>query len=270
MNLLITGDADFIGTSFVCYILNAHLEDVIINLENLALAHRYLYINIGILMLVLVKVFGGSAMTDKNDESTIVEWKKPEEELEKDLESALKKKLDVLDHTRHNRLYASERLKGYAIKWNIIIFLMNIEVVFLVIYSLVDKGSKYVALFSGCFSLYVVLLQYYLSTLNYEARSLKFHYEQLAIENLRLELKNLLFRSDSSYQKKANKYTEIMRVYQESLDGNENHDSIDERKFKYRKSDIIIHDFSIENIFLYVHLLMALIIIILLMYTFWV
>lgn len=181
---------------------------------------------------------------------------------DEDILDAIKKKEKGWKRTRLNRISASERLKGYSQKWAVITFMFNVEAVLFMIVSLkypLHNGLD--AAFSGFFSLYVILLQYYLTTLNYEAKSLKFHYEQLQIENLRLRLKKLYY-SDRTLQEIEEIYTGIVNEYQEGLTGYENHTQNDDLKTEAKIKDRInsedkktakIRDFSLDNVFIYVN-----------------
>lgn len=181
---------------------------------------------------------------------------------EDDIDSAIKKKLKGWDRTRHNRIEASERLKGYSQKWSIVTFIFNVEAVICVILTLKFPLKNQIdVVVSGIFSIYVILLQYFLATLNYEARSLKFHYEQIGIENLRMELKQILYKNnDNNDKSKKEQYYSIVKRYEENLIGYENHSRIDDKRSSNK--DLYIRDFSIENMLIYINFIIALIIVI--------
>ncbi|NGY89308.1 SLATT domain-containing protein [Bacillus megaterium] len=138
----------------------------------------------------------------------------------------------------------STRLKGYGDKWKLVFFMLNIEAVVFVILSLggetvgkVFAGDMF-TLISGVFSIYVILIQYYINELNYNERALKVHYHQLDIEDRILRLKGLLVESntlDKSIDKEyyIRTYNAIMHEYQTILKNNENHDTIDDRATKF-------------------------------------
>jgi hypothetical protein len=94
--------------------------------------------------------------------------------------SEINKKINTLNKTRNNRIEMSKRLKKYSDKWKFIFFFLNIEAVFLILLSLAGKelvpfniNPSYFSVFSGIFSIYVILLQYYVNELNYNERFLK-------------------------------------------------------------------------------------------------
>ncbi|AYM02185.1 SLATT domain-containing protein [Levilactobacillus brevis] len=170
------------------------------------------------------------------------------------IKAAIKKKADGWKRTRSNRISASERLKGYSSKWNMVTFIFNVEAVLFMVISLkypILNGID--AVISGFFSLYVILLQYFLATLNYEARALKFHYEELQIENLRLRLKQL-YHSSKSAEQLSSEYNGITREYQENLTGYENHGEIDDLRTTAKKK---VSDYSIENMFIYANFIIV-------------
>lgn len=164
------------------------------------------------------------------------------------IKAAIKKKTDGWKRTRSNRINASERLKGYSSKWNMVTFVFNVEAVLFMVISLkYPIASGIDAVISGFFSLYVILLQYFLATLNYEARALKFHYEELQIEDLRLRLKQL-YHSGKNAEQLGSEYNGITREYQENLTGYENHGEIDDLRTTAKEK---VSDYSIESIFIY-------------------
>ncbi|MGN7943011.1 SLATT domain-containing protein [Metabacillus sp. 22489] len=155
--------------------------------------------------------------------------------------SEINKKINTLDRTRNNRIEMSKRLKKYSDKWKLVFFFLNIEAVIFVLLSLGGKevepgfGESDFSLISGIFSIYVILLQYYVNELNYNERALKTHYHQLDIEDLILKLKNLLLennRQENDINEKCliTRFDTIMFEYQSILKNNENHDSIDDAK----------------------------------------
>lgn len=168
---------------------------------------------------------------------------------------AINKKINGWKRTRRNRINASERLKKYSEKWSFSTFILNVEAVFFTIFSLgshnVTNGED---VFVGAFSVYVILLQYFLATLNYEARAQKFHYEQLKIQDLRQNLKTL-YHSRKSVKNLENQFNGIVREYQENLFGYENHLEIDDQRTQAPEAKI--KDFSIENIFIYLNYLIC-------------
>lgn len=187
-----------------------------------------------------------------------------------ELNAEIQKKITGWKRTRYNRINVSERLKKYSARWNSIMFFMNAFAIILTIISLkfpLKNGIDTVT--TGCFSLYVILLQYFLANQNYEKRSLKFHYEQLEIEKLRYSLKSLLRDPSLSYQQKQEKYISISNQYLISLKNNENHAKIDDKvvkggsdKSKEKSNNSSssksksYHDTSLDNIIFYVNLVL--------------
>lgn len=190
-----------------------------------------------------------------------------------ELNQEISKKIIGWKRTRYNRINMSERLKKYGSHWNAVMFFMNAFAIVLTIISLkFPLKTRIDTIVAGCFSIYVILLQYFLANQNYETRSLKFHYEQLEIEKLRYSLKTLLRDSSLQYQAKQEKYNSITNQYLISLKNNENHKKIDDKLVKNelnkfhegkRNSNIngknkehynIAIDLSLDNIFFYVNL----------------
>jgi hypothetical protein len=164
--------------------------------------------------------------------------------------SEVNKKINTLNKTRNNRIEMSKRLKKYSDKWKMIFFFLNIEAVIFVLLSLGGKnlnsnfGDDSFGLISGIFSIYVILLQYYINELNYNERALKTHYHQLDIEDLILKLKTLILENNipgTYYNEKSQMkaFNTIMHEYQSILKNNENHDEVDNEKsiFNNKKKD---------------------------------
>jgi len=181
--------------------------------------------------------------------------------------AAIKKKEEGWKRTRNNRISASERLKGYSQKWGTITLLFNVEaVIFLIISLRFPLDSGFDAAFSGAFSLYVILIQYYLATLNYEAKAMKFHYEQLEIENLRLKLKRL-YHSVENTELLEERYANIVSEYQENLSGYENHGALDDRRTGREKECESnnnqklkkVRDFTLDNLMIYCNFILVLV-----------
>jgi hypothetical protein len=161
-----------------------------------------------------------------------------------DVISEIEKKINTLNKTRNNRIEMSKRLKKYSDKWKMVFFFLNIEAVVFVLLSLGGEeinpkfGNTYFSLISGIFSIYVILLQYYINELNYNERALRTHYHQLDIEDLILKLKALILESNSENigvddKSLISKFNIIMFEYQLILKNNENHDSVDNDKRKF-------------------------------------
>ncbi|MDH5163927.1 SLATT domain-containing protein [Heyndrickxia oleronia] len=198
--------------------------------------------------------------------------------------SEIEGKINTLNRTRNNRIEMSKRLKKYSDKWKLVFFCLNIEAVIFVLLSLggkeVEPSFAYrdFSLIAGIFSIYVILLQYYVNELNYNERALKTHYHQLDIEDLILKLKNLLLdnnkqQSDIDEKSLIVKFDTIMFEYQSILKNNENHDPVDDAKNKYtafkeekekenknnddenkERSKKKIKDFTVDNILLHVNM----------------
>lgn len=168
--------------------------------------------------------------------------KKEVEYKEKDpLEQKILASINVLTKTRLNRINFGERLRKYDSKWKVIIFLLNMEAVFLIVWTLyIDDPSKNMLLISSFFAIYVILLQYFINEQSYSERSLKMHYHQLEINDLKivlerrlLKLRDLLKNYESNeitlaefeekYNRYFNEHDEIMQKYQVTIKNNENH-----------------------------------------------
>jgi len=214
---------------------------------------------------VWIKIAGGVVMHKEYKNITIL--------------SEIERKINTLNRTRNNRIEMSKRLKKYSDKWKLVFFCLNIEAVIFVLLSLGGKevkpsfaGSDF-SLIAGIFSIYVILLQYYVSELNYNERALKTHYHQLDIEDLILKLKNLLLdsnrqKSDIDEKSLMVRFDTIMFEYQSILKNNENHDSVDDEKNRYsiiiadranENKDIEVNkkeikDFTVDNILLHVNM----------------
>ena len=169
------------------------------------------------------------------------------------LNENIQHKLDGWDRTRHNRLHASERLKGYADIWSVLTFIVNIVAIIFIIFSFELNSSRTLLVTSSLFSCYVIILQYFLSTRDYNARSLKLHYQQLEIEDLRRQLKQLQFLPSQSISVNEEKFKDIIACYQTSLRGNENHVTLDDRRYNAEKHHTCSHifDFTLDQLFIY-------------------
>ena len=193
------------------------------------------------------------------------------------LESKINASINTINRTRLNRINFSERLKKYANRWNIIIFILNIEAVFLIIWTLyadADTASTNMALSSAFFAIYVILLQYFINEQSYSERSLKTHYHQLELRDLMIQLeinklKLLDLQKDdtsidnivksSTYKAVLNQYEIIMNSYQLALKNNENHANRDDLETK-KKLDMkgnVHYDFSFENIFIFINFVVS-------------
>lgn len=188
------------------------------------------------------------------------------------------KKINTFNITRNNRINMSLRLKKYSDKWKLIFFFLNFEAVIFVAISLTGESilnENNLSVFSvvaGIFSIYVILIQYYINELNYNERALKVHYHQLDIEDLILKLKKIIMnvniKEDTQIGNEAKlieDFDVIMYEYQTILKNNENHDPIDNKKRLL--SEIVDNnqllknnrDFSMDNIILHINIIIALV-----------
>ncbi|WP_246943445.1 SLATT domain-containing protein [Bacillus pinisoli] len=180
--------------------------------------------------------------------------------------SEIEKKVKTLNKLRNTRIKMSLRLKKYSERWKAILFVMNIEAVVFVLLSLggeeidsIFTGATF-SILAGIFSIYVILIQYYINELNYNERALKVHYHQLDIEDLILRLKDLLIKDNSDKNRLTEKdyleeFNTIMFEYQTLLKNNENHHPIDfevSMREKAENSDKLkrIFDLTVDNIVL--------------------
>ncbi|MFB0831888.1 SLATT domain-containing protein [Brevibacillus laterosporus] len=188
------------------------------------------------------------------------------------IHSEINKKIKTFNKTRMNRIKMSIRLKDYSEKWKSVFFVLNIEAVIFVLLSLGGNGisekfsTPLFSVLSGVFSIYVILIQYYINELNYNERALKVHYHQLDIEDLVLRLKDLLTKCNSKENTLEEKiliedFNIIMHEYQTILKNNENHDPVDNSKRLYekkisstRKKPNKVRDFTVDKIVLVVNI----------------
>ncbi|QQE77304.1 SLATT domain-containing protein [Alicyclobacillus sp. SO9] len=150
----------------------------------------------------------------------------------------INKKINTLNKTRTNRIKLSQRLQRYDEKWRVVFFLLNIEAVVCVVLSLITAQWQSMAfpVFSGVFSIYVILTQYFVSQRNYSERALTVHHHELDIEDLILKLKSLiLLKADSKKQDMLDQFNAIMSEYQRILKNNENHDQIDNERREHEE-----------------------------------
>lgn len=175
--------------------------------------------------------------------------------------SEIQKKINTLNKTRNNRISMSKRLKKYSERWKLVFFFLNMEAVVFIILSLNDSNVNHLtnnnfSVYAGIFSIYVILLQYYINELNYNERATKAHYHQLEIEDQILDLKKLFIinnakTSNIDEQEMINQFIITMNNYQLILKNNENHASIDnllnENKLKPNEIDSRVRDSSEES-----------------------
>ncbi|PGL12166.1 hypothetical protein CN912_10610 [Bacillus cereus] len=186
----------------------------------------------------------------------------------------IEKKIKTFNKTRNNRIKMSTRLNTYSEKWKLIFFFLNIEAVIFVVLSLVGEeisqnfGNVIFNVLSGMFSIYVILIQYYINELNYRERALRVHYHQLDIEDLIIKLKKLIMEynseeSDSNVRMEKDilkDFNIIMYEYQTILKNNENHDFIDnQRRIQETIEEQIsskVKDFTIDNVVLNINFIL--------------
>lgn len=163
------------------------------------------------------------------------------------LDESIQDEIRKLKIVRRARILASERLGGYANKWDMYLLWMAILSSTLLVISLLVKDEGLIRkVVSGCFSFYTVIIQYYVSTLNYRERALKFHYHHIEINKLKESLLGLLIQ-DYDFKNKNEKFKVIVEKYDLLLQQQENHSEYDYRRAKYK--EVQQRDFSMENIF---------------------
>ncbi|MGE7686762.1 SLATT domain-containing protein [Peribacillus simplex] len=179
--------------------------------------------------------------------------------------SEIEHKINTFNTIRNTRIKMSQRLKSYSDRWKLVFFVLNIEAVIFVLLSLGGKEISPIftktifSVLSGLFSIYVILIQYYINELNYNERALKVHYHQLDIEDLILRLKDLLVKNNSRENKLdernlISEFNTIMFEYQTILKNNENHEPIDFlRSKKSKEEEKTVKDFTIDNVILHVN-----------------
>lgn len=144
------------------------------------------------------------------------------------IKEEINKKIYSIDKVRNARIKASKRLENYAKQWNFLFFLLNVLAVIFVLSALVLISNNGFSFIASCYSLYVILLQYYISIQNYKERALRFHYHQLQLEDAIIQLKILIFNYyDYSDNKVIEKYKEIMNQHHLKLANIENHSDKD-------------------------------------------
>lgn len=185
------------------------------------------------------------------------------------LDESIKKKLEGWDRTRHNRMNASERLKGYSETWEVVSLIMNTEAIMFVIMAFTGSFSDILGIVSAAFSCYVILIQYFLATRDYSARSLKMHYEQLEIESLRAKLKTCQILDDGDYHVGEERVKSIIDQYQVSMRGSENHTKIDDDRYKETKNSPSHHvwDWTLDQVLIYFNVVICILVASLIIYA---
>lgn len=175
------------------------------------------------------------------------------------IEKEIVKKIGSINSVRTARIVASDRLKNLSNRWNTLLFFFNVFAIIFVITSLVLESNKSLIVLTSSYTLYVILLQYYISVKNYDERSLRFHYHQLELESNILELKLLvdIINNENLSADKRTKLVEnynfIMEKYQLNLRDIENHSPGD---FKVGKNLTFIERWNIDNFFLIINIIL--------------
>lgn len=175
---------------------------------------------------------------------------------EQSLKEAITEKIDDMGRLRYNRINASERLKKYQDTWDLMFFFMNTLAVILLVLS--NGNYHFPQLYkelSTFYTLYTLMLQYYINSKNYSERSLRFHYQELEVEKFIIELKSLRkYCSESEEDDK--KFSCIIKKYIIEIKNTENHSSIDDDRTKFRKSELAVtklRDYSADKILIWVN-----------------
>ncbi|WP_203261483.1 SLATT domain-containing protein [Streptococcus uberis] len=180
------------------------------------------------------------------------------------IEYRIKDSIRRLKIVRKSRIYTSERLGNYSSKWEMYLLIMSILSSMLLVVSLAVKDETTSSkIISGCFSMYTIILQYFVSTLNYRERALKFDYHQLEVENMIQDLQFLEIQNQDLTNVQE-QYKTIMEKYQILLQGQENHTDLDYKRTSLTDSKYL-KDFSLDNCFVN----MQPIIIITFMFLYW-
>lgn len=178
-----------------------------------------------------------------------------------DLEQAITKKIKGMNRTRNNRINASRRLYNYKEHWDFIFLVMNVFAIILLILSISNIDISHLTVISNIFSLYALILQYYINNFNYSERALRFHFQELEIEKSLLELKELLREvsigeSDNECENNK-KFTNIIEKYVIEIKGTENHSSYDDMKRDYDENKNYQarkpRDFSMDKIIIVIN-----------------
>ncbi len=145
------------------------------------------------------------------------------------------KKFKAIDIVRTARIKTSERLYKYSKQWEFILFVMSLVSSFLLLFSLIYPENGLRTLISSAFSTYSLLLQNFVSKMNYNERALKIHYHQLELESFVQELRLLLLKKED--EDIRSDYATILDKYRISLAGIENHSELDYKLSKIKHSE---------------------------------
>src|SRR5699024_9731899 len=91
------------------------------------------------------------------------------------IKEEINKKIYSIDKVRNARIKASKRLENYANQWNFLFFLLNVLAVIFVLSALVLISNNSFSFVASCYSLYVFLLQYYISIKNKKERDIRYY-----------------------------------------------------------------------------------------------
>lgn len=185
------------------------------------------------------------------------------------LEEVIKKKLSF-DKTRKSRIGTGKRLKKYHDMWQTIFLLMNLQAILWTIFSLIylmDTSDKWLLFYTSSFTLYVIILQYYVATCNYGERALHMEFHQLKVEDRVIELKQLgreismdLEPNREIKNKYEQRFAQIIDKYQLALVNIENHTSFDyEKANECEKIAKKLKDYSLDNILIWFNITFVLI-----------
>lgn len=151
--------------------------------------------------------------------------------IDRSITKEINKKINTINKTRNSRINASKRLYNYAEHWELLFFFFNALAIIYVLLSAVHIQNETFTTVTGCFTLYVIILQYYISKKNFKERALRFHYHQLELEKNIQALKMLLIKNKWSNEiALKKKYKDIMNEYNLNLINIENHDDSDYNK----------------------------------------
>lgn len=182
------------------------------------------------------------------------------------IKQEINKKIKSIDTVRDSRIYASKRLENYAKQWNFLFLLLNILAVVFVITSLTDIADKNFLIITSCYTLYVILLQYFISLQNYNERALRFHYHQLELEKSIIDLKIILIKYRKFGEAKLiQEYKQVIKEYSLNLTNSENHIDSD---FIYAKDKKLTFVEKI-NLDVFVVIMNYIILIVLIMFYVW-
>ncbi|MEX1378314.1 MAG: SLATT domain-containing protein [Eubacteriales bacterium] len=157
------------------------------------------------------------------------------QEIREKIVDEIKHKKDSFDKVRNARIEYSKRMRRSDNSWRISFFVSNFSAIFLFIISIYESDST-IALISGAYSIYIILLQYTINEFRYHEKYILASRNELLIEKKIAKLKKLVRISsdkDSDYLEK--KYNKICDSYTKELEYFPNHSSRDFKLAKIRK-----------------------------------